>query len=74
MFSAIWNHYLDRHTYKNDTMPMTLELVNMVKTCGYVEWKTMESAVQATASSSIKRLVEGAGTVGNLYLQPTVEN
>ena len=60
--------YLDRHRFNDETMPMMLELVSLTKTCGFVERKTMESVVQATTSSSINRRVEGAGTVGNLYL------
>ena len=66
--SALTQHYLDRHRFNDETMPMMLELVSLTKTCGFVERKTMESVVQATTSSSINRRVEGAGTVGNLYL------
>ena len=42
--------------------------VSLTKTRGFVERKTMEPVAQATTSTSINRRVDGAGTVGNLYL------
>ena len=62
--SALTEHHLNHHK----GMPFLLELVEVVKTCGYIKRKTMEAVVQATTDSTINRRIEGAGTVGNLYL------
>jgi len=62
--SALTEHYLNHHQGE----PMKLELVQLAKTSGFVNRKTMEAVVQATTDSTINRRIEGAGTVGNLYL------
>ena len=67
--SALTQHYLEHHKDADgNILPMNLELVQAIKTCGYVERKIMEAVVQAMFLSSINRRIEGAGTVGNLYL------
>ena len=62
--SALVEHYLDEHP----GLPMRLKLIEQVKTDGYVDRKVMEAVLQATTNSTINRRIEGAGTVGNLYL------
>jgi len=67
--SALTQHYFENHKYADGSiMPMKLKLEKVYKTCGYVDRKITESVVQMMTSSSINRRVEGAGTVGNLYL------
>ena len=47
--------------------PMRLELLDVIKTKGYVDRKNRESIIVQTQPCDINRRIEGNGTVGNIY-------
>ncbi len=62
--SALAEHFLHHHPEE----PMKLKLIETVKTRGYVDRKSTESIVVQSSECNINRRIEGAGTIGNLYL------